>query len=268
MHPRLSVSTISSGALSLEEDVDLYRSLGVATVGLSLAKARARGYAATVAALRDVPWTVTSVCGVSLLTLADPAAWPAQQADLVEAARTAAALGASTLVVTTGAAGGLSWEQAADALCEVLAPVVEASAAAGVRLALEPTNALRLDVGFVQRFADAADLARDLGAGVCLELQACWMERGLDEAVRAAVDLVSVVQVSDYVVGSRCTPDRAVPGDGDMPLERLVGRILDAGYAGLFEIEILGPRVDAEGYGPAIARSVRWTGDLLDQLGC
>lgn len=268
MHPRLSVSTVSSGALSLEEDVDLYRDLGVTTVGLSLAKVRSRGYAATVAALRDAPWAVSSVCGVSLLTLAEPEAWPVQQADLVEAVRAAAALGAPTLVVTTGVAGGLSWEQAARALGEVLAPVVEAGADAGVRLALEPTNALRLDVGFVQRFADAAHLARELGAGVCLELQACWMERDLDAAVRAAVDLVSVVQVSDFVVGTRCTPDRAVPGDGHMPLERLVGGILDAGYAGLFEIEILGPRIDAEGYGPAIARSVRWTGDLLDRLGC
>jgi sugar phosphate isomerase/epimerase len=36
-----------------------------------------------------------------------------------------------------------------------------------------------------------------------------------------------------------------VPGDGDIPLARRVGELLAAGYAGAFEIEMVGPRIEA-----------------------
>ena len=62
------------------------------------------------------------------------------------------------------------------------------------------------------------------------------------------------VQVSDAVAGSVTTPDRAVPGDGDIPLESLLGRILEAGYQGAFDLEVIGPRIEQEGYASAIGR--------------
>jgi len=48
-----------------------------------------------------------------------------------------------------------------------------------------------------------------------------------------------------------------VPGDGDMPLASLLALIARAGYRGFIELEMLGPRIEAEGYEPAIARAIR-----------
>jgi sugar phosphate isomerase/epimerase len=62
--------------------------------------------------------------------------------------------------------------------------------------------------------------------------------------------------VSDFVVGTLTTPDRAVPGDGDIPLEHLLAQLLDAGYQGVFDLELIGPRIEAEGYEPAIRRGL------------
>ena len=64
----------------------------------------------------------------------------------------------------------------------------------------------------------------------------------------AAIDLIRLVQVSDFAVGTLATPDRLVPGDGDIPLARILGQVLDAGYAGVFDLELIGPKIDAEGY--------------------
>ncbi|MGB8363806.1 MAG: hypothetical protein ACLQUZ_06235 [Rhizomicrobium sp.] len=70
------------------------------------------------------------------------------------------------------------------------------------------------------------------------------------------------VQFSDYVYGDRTIPERAVPGDGAIPLDRLVGWVLDAGYTGAFDMELGGPRIRAEGE-LAAARRVRRLYDRL-----
>ena len=136
-----------------------------------------------------------------------------------------------------------------------MAPVLAESAARGVPFAIEHTNSLRVDVGFVHTLADAIDLARRLGTGVCMEINACWAERDLAATVRAGVDTLRLVQVSDFAVGTLSTPNRLVPGDGDIPLARILGDVLDAGYAGCFDLELIGPAIDAEGYETAVPPS-------------
>jgi sugar phosphate isomerase/epimerase len=176
-------------------------------------------------------------------------------------------LGSPMVVLTTGPAGSLTWEDAADSFAATMAPHVEAAAGAGVTLVLEHTNSLRADVGFVHTLRDAVDLARRIGLGVCLEVNACWGERDLAGTIRDGQDVLRLVQVSDYAVGTTSTPDRLVPGDGDIPLDRILGDVLAAGYQGLFELELVGPRIDAEGYASAITRSLEHLGALLTDLG-
>ena len=134
-------------------------------------------------------------------------------------------------------------------------------------LLVEPTNPLRVDISFVFWQRDAMDLARRAGTKVMLDLQSCWYERGLEEVVRRNIDLVGLTQISDYVIGTTRTGDRVVPGDGDVPLERLLAMVLDAGFEGSFDLEVMGPRVEAEGYPSAVRRSVERASDLLDRLG-
>ncbi len=66
-----------------------------------------------------------------------------------------------------------------------------------------------------------------------------------------------------FAVGTLSTPNRLVPGDGDIPLDRIVGTVLAAGYAGCFDLELIGPAIDAEGYEAAVPRAVARLTDLL-----
>jgi sugar phosphate isomerase/epimerase len=100
-----------------------------------------------------------------------------------------------------------------------------------------------------------------------MEINACWAERDLAATVRAGVDTLRLVQVSDFAVGTLSTPNRLVPGDGDIPLARIVGDVLAAGYAGCFDLELIGPAIDAEGYDTAIPRAVAATDALLRAAG-
>jgi sugar phosphate isomerase/epimerase len=81
------------------------------------------------------------------------------------------------------------------------------------------------------------------------------------------VPRAGLVQVSDYVLGDRALPGRAVPGDGTIPLERLLGQLLELGYEGMFDLELLGPRIDEEGHRAATARAAERTGEILTSLG-
>ena len=136
-----------------------------------------------------------------------------------------------------------------------------------MRLAVEPTNPLRTDVSFVHTVRDAVDLARMADMSVVVDFYSSWYERGLEEVVRENIDLVSLVQIDDYKLGTFDIPNRCAIGDGDIPVERLMGMLLDAGYEGAFDLEILGPQIEEEGYRAPIARSLERASEMLDRLG-
>src|SRR3546814_5618290 len=78
--------------------------------------------------------------------------------------------------------------------------------------------------------------------------------------------LTGLVQVSDYVLGDRTAPCRAVPGDGAIPLESVIGGILELGYDGLFDLELVGPRIAEEGAASACTRAAGYLSHLLTKL--
>ena len=267
MHPRISLSAISTFQWSLDDDLAFYERAGITAIGASLAKLEAAGIDAGARRLRDAGVQVTNLIGLGPFHLDDPDQWPSQR-DRVRAALDAAeAVSAECMILTTGPAGQLTWEDAADALEAALGPVIEDARARGLPFGLEHTNSLRVDVGFVHSLRDVVDLARRLGIGVCVETNACWAERGLHDTIRTGVDTFRVVQVSDFAIGTLSTPNRLVPGDGDIPLERILGQVLAAAYPGSFDLELIGPRIDDEGYEAACTRAVRELGALLERLG-
>lgn len=270
MHPRACVSAISTFDLTLDEDLDFWDRHGIGTVGVSVAKLERFGWPQGTQLVADAVGRglrVADLIGLGPFHLADPASWPRQQDRLARSIEAAAAVGAECLVFTTGPFAPLSWDEAADALDAALTPILATAASRGVRFALEHTNSLRVDVGFVHTLRDAIDLAGRLDVGVCMELNACWAERGLDETIRSGVDRIRLVQVSDFKVGTVASSQRLVPGDGDIPIARILRTLLDAGYAGVFELELIGDAIRAETYDAAVPRAVDALGSILTDLG-
>jgi len=264
MHPRLSVSAVSSWQWPLDEDLAFWAEAGIDHVGLSFRKLEEAGVNAAAARVRDAGLRVSNIVELGWWQLDDRTTWSRQQDRLLAAVGAAAPFGAC-LVLTTGPAGDLEWDAAAGALGEALEPVQHAATGADVELTMEHTSPLRLDLSFCTTARDGLDLARKLHAGLCLELNSCFAERDLKGTIAAAGEVLAHVQVSDFVIGSLSTPDRAVPGDGDIPLRSLLATILESGYGGAFELEMVGPRIEGEGYASAIRRGVALLDELLAQ---
>jgi sugar phosphate isomerase/epimerase len=264
VHPRLSVSAVSSWRWTLDEDLVFWQEAGVDHVGLSFRKLEEAGLDRAVERIRAAGVRVSNVVELGWWDLARETTWAAQQQRLGRAVDTAAELG-GCLVLTTGPALGIEWDDAAARFADALAPVRGAAATSGVVITVEHTGPLRLDLSFCTSLVDGVDLARRTGIGLCMEISSCFAERDLGRTIASAHDVIAHVQLSDFVVGSLCTPDRAVPGDGDIPLARILEDLRAAGYRGAFELELVGPRIEDEGYASAIVRGVTYLDALLGQ---
>jgi sugar phosphate isomerase/epimerase len=226
----------------------------------------AAGLSTSVARVRAAGLRVSSLIGVGPYRLDREEQWPGVFDALLPVIDAAAQLGAGCLVLTPGGAGSLRWEEAASRFTDLYGPVADAARARGVPFAIENTGWLRFENGFTTTLRDTVDLADTVGAGVCVEVNNCWMERDLTGVFARAADRFLVFQLSDYVEGTGRTPARAVPGDGMIPLRRIVTDVIAAGYRGPFEVEILGPAIDAEGVPAAVGRALTWCSSLLDEL--
>jgi sugar phosphate isomerase/epimerase len=261
MHPRICVNGMSTRTWTLAEELALYQSSGVKNATISFPKLAADPAGSVEAILKS---------GVRPALLGGNPATPLLGGlDVLKAPIDAArAMGCPAFYsVTGGAPEHMSTDEAYGALVEALAPVTAYARSKGVRIAIENNSIATRSHGFVHSLADAADLARDADLDICLEFQNCWYERRLPELFRENVDRIVMVQISDYRLGEELRLNRRVPGDGSIPLEWMIGRMLDAGYGGLFDIEILGPHIEAEGYAAAIGRSVDWLAERLARWG-
>jgi sugar phosphate isomerase/epimerase len=268
MHPRVSLHQVAFVTESTRAFIDHCRAIGVQHMTLATPVLTRPGdledAEQALAAGGPRASTVNHVFGV----------YPNLEQDsgeaathLLEAINITARLGGSAIYLISGGRGSLDWEQAAERFATLIAPCKAAAEAKGVRLLVENASTLNVDIHSAHTLPDAIRMAEIAGIGVCLELHACWMEGNLRENFRRAMPLTGLVQVSDYVLGDRTTPCRAVPGDGVIPLERLLGDILDAGYNGLFDLELVGPRIEAEGARPATTRAAEYLSELLTRLG-
>jgi len=268
MHPRISLHQVAFLAESTGRFMAQCRAIGARHVTLVTPRLMAPGELAEANAELVAGGPRVATVNHVFATFPNLAADAGTAAEKLAAAiDIAATLDAGAIYLLTGGRGSLDWEAAAEQFARLIAPCLDLARARGVRLLVENANALNTDIHIAHTLADTIRLAEIAGIGVCMDLHACWMEGDLAAQFRRALPMTGLVQVSDYVLGDRTTPCRAVPGDGVIPLERLIGQLLEAGYSGLFDLELVGPRIAAEGPAPASRRAAERLSEILVKLG-
>jgi len=77
-------------------------------------------------------------------------------------------------------------------------------------------------------------------------------------------DDIGLVQVSDFIPNQE-TVMRDVPGEGIVPIEKILDWILETGYNGLFDLELY--RRPSESAVNDTQRGVEWLSACLERLG-
>ena len=263
MHPSISINTLSLAAEGLGKQLDTVARLGARAASPDLEQVHDFGIPATARHLRDVRLEVAALTHRAF-TFATPAATAAGRERLMRTIDIAAQIGAKSIVLTTGERGDFTWPEAAARFAEAIAPCSQHARVAGITLGIEQPSHLYADESIAHRLSDSLRIADQAKISVTLDIFACWFDADIDEMIAAAGLRINLVQVSDYVYGDRGLPCRAVPGDGAVPLERLIPAIALSGFNGWFDLEIIGPRLQAEGQEPGLTRAASYIGSLLN----
>src|SRR6266404_1435097 len=271
MHERLSVHSVCFRDAGLRELASHWRDLGVRRISLYNGLIENEGLAAAQAALRSGRYEAETITHTFLpygqQLDAKGVSWETCQQKLNHLIADAKTLGARSIELFTGGHGALTWEDAVERFSGAVEPCVARAKSGGVALVIENTPPLYANMHLAHTLRDTVSLAELAGIGVCIDVFSCWTEAGLKQTIERAIPRTSLVQIGDYIFGDTATPGRAVPGDGNIPLTRILDWILRAGYRGTFEIEVVGPRIDKEGHFQATERAVKYVAETLRSLG-
>lgn len=266
VNARLSVDAMCSFNWSFDKDLALWRDMGVRHAGLLISK------------LGDHPagrMAELSSAGISCATLItesfelrDPESWDATRSAHRRAIDLVAGVGGHSIYFTPGRTTCLSWAEDLNRLADAVAPTVAYARESGILAAFEPS--IRTSVSFVTTLRDAIDVAERTGLSIVSDFGNMWMERDFRETLARAMPNVALMQIGDMVIGATGKPapgGRAHIGDGELPLHRMMQDVLDAGYSGVFDLEVVAANF-AQGYDePTLRKGIAAASKLLDEMG-
>jgi len=275
MHPRLSVNLAGSGepfgddfGMTLEQKLDAVVEYGYAWFGMlnnQLGNDEDE-WSRSSALISFHPARLAYLIHLNFFTLENRSAWEAERESLIRTVEAASSMGAQYVYGTSGPAGKLSFEEANAALAAAVEPLFARCRELGVDLLIETTNQLKQELNYATTLRDLAVLGEVTGLGLCPDLFQNWREPNLEEVARTVAPRSGMVQLSDWVPGTWSLPGRVVPGDGAIPLERVIAAFEQAGYSGFYDVEVLGPRLVEEGFG-AYRRAGEYLTGILEAVG-
>jgi sugar phosphate isomerase/epimerase len=246
--PRVSISQISTFSASFAGDLAAYSAAGLDGIGIwelklgdgadddELDAFRASGLESASA----VP-VVPSLLPLPLL------GGPEDPAERLEAMLASlhrlAPFTPSGIVCLSGTALGREPDEARRVVVDGLRQLAAEAQALGLKIAFEP---YQRDGGgkwtIVSTIPEALELIRDAGDSPALQLQFdvwhLWNTETLLDDIATHVERFAGVHVCDVRVPTRGWADRAAPGGGTASVPRILRALDEAGWDGLYDIEI------------------------------
>ncbi|NND49980.1 MAG: sugar phosphate isomerase/epimerase [Rhizobiales bacterium] len=195
--------------------------------------------------------------------LADRSSWEATRAMQRQTIDMAAAHNGHSIYFTSGRTATHDWNADLDLLAEAVAPTVAYGKESGVIAAFEPT--LRTSVSFCTTLADAIDVAERTGLGIVADFGNNWMERDLEQTLRRAMPHIALMQIDD--IDPAASGGRVHIGEGSLSLKRWLATVLDVGYGGVFDLEVVPADFTAETDETELRAGIMAASRLLDDLG-
>lgn len=267
---RCAMSEVTTYDWSFDQDVRGYAEAGFGAIGvwqnkltegpfvystIPLAPIPATRLEAAIHAVRDAGLGVSSlVCGGDY-TQPDPVLLERRIAHGRFAIDAVRRFEARCLVVIPGSLYGRTREEAMERCSRTLRLLSEVASEAGVRLAVEPLHPR--DTDFVNTLGDAVEMIERVdhqACGVFVDTWQLWETPDLFEEIRRAAGRIHGLHVADSPSIVRSNEDRVVPGEGVIPLVEIVGAVLDAGYDGWIDVELMSRELWALDYHDVLAR--------------
>jgi len=239
---RLSINQMTTPRWSLEEDLERYFQAGIPAIGLNWQKFNDDATPRDVERIREGSLPVSSLGWCGWFTGAGGQTYRDAMLDARRKLRVARQVGADCLLVIPGPQATHIRTHAARLTVDALSELCEAASDSSVRIAIQPMHALfRKGWSFLNTLEETLRLLERVGcqqAGMCFGTYHLWQEENLITRIPEALSRIALVQLSDWRDSPRCENDRAMIGEGRVPLRTIIGALEASGYRGYYEVEV------------------------------
>jgi sugar phosphate isomerase/epimerase len=250
---------------SLEDDVRRYVAAGFEGIGVWRRKLADYGEEAGVDLIAESGLRVTNLAWAGGFTGSDGRTLEESVQDAAHALRLAGALGAGCLVVYPGGRNNHILSHAERLLRGAIEQLLEYAADVEVAIALKPLHpACAMDWTFLTDLESTVAFVEQFDSPF-LKLAFDSYHFGHDRSALAnlaeIVPHLGIVQLGDRAAPHSIDQDRWPPGTGSLKLVELVDGLLDAGYVGDFDVELIGETIEYGCYDTVLQQSQEfWRG--------
>jgi len=258
---RLSMNEITTFRWSFEEDVERYIAAEIDGIGVWRQKLSDFGEEKGAELLADSPLAVSCLLWAGGFTGSDGRSYRDSVQDAMDAIRLAADLEAGCLVVYSGARAGHTHNHARRLFRSALAELAPVAAEQRVVLAIEPMHeGCAAEWTFLTDLDETLETIHAIGSDqlkLVFDLYHLGQNRTILDRVPEIAPLAAVVQLGDAREPPRGEQNRCRLGEGSVPLDEIVAALLEAGYDGFFDVELLGEDVEDADYADLIEHAKR-----------
>jgi sugar phosphate isomerase/epimerase len=245
--PKFGVSEFTTNPQSFEDDAALYADLGVSYIEVVEDKLDTKRLEEQMALLKTKnlhvgSWQPSVRTLFPSQTQPEPKPIPERMARFRQTVeRLAPYAPAAPFVTNTGIPPSGNVQQVFDTAVREYAALADFAAGHGARIALEPLNASIANIeSAIWTVAQAMEIIEAVGRdnfGLCLDTWNIWQNADIEREIIRAGPRIFVVQVSDWRT-PRSFQDRLIPGQGTIPLARLLHAVRETGFDGPYSVEI------------------------------
>lgn len=248
----IAVNQLSTIRWEMSEDAQAYAAHGFKGIGLFRPKVEDFGIERTVELLTELDLSVTSLSWAGGFTGSDGRGFDDAVRDAMGAVTDAANLRANTLIVLAGGRNNHIKKHAHRTLCEALAKVSIVAEEFGVRLSLEPFHpGCGNEWSFINDLESTLNILDSVGSpnlGLVLDTYHVGMDEELFAWLPHVCEHLHLLQLGDGRHSPLGEMNRCLLGEGCVPINSIVHALLDQGYAGPIEAEVIGEDVEPLDY--------------------
>lgn len=262
----IAVNQLSTIRWELGEDAQAYAAHGFQGIGLFRPKVEDFGIERCVELLTELNLSVTSLSWAGGFTGSDGRGFDDAVRDAMGAVTDAANLRAETLIVLAGGRNNHIQKHARRTLCEALAKVSIVAEEFGVRLSLEPFHpGCGSEWSFINDLESTLNILDSVGSpnlGLVLDTYHVGMDDEILGWLPHVCEHLHLLQLGDGRHSPLGEMNRCLLGEGCVPIQSIVHSLLEQGYQGPIEAEVIGEDVEPLAYEHVLDH----TRDYLDQF--
>ncbi len=256
---RLSISELTTYRWPFEEDVRHYQEAGIDAIGVWRHKLSDFGEERAVELIHDSGLKVSSLLWAGGFTGSEGRSYRESIGDACDALRLAQALDTHCLILHSGGRAGHTHNHARRLLKNAISEIRPLAEEFGITLALEPMAAESAGQWtFLTDLDDTVALVQEIDSPrvkLVFDTYHFGHLEPLVERLEEYVPLIEIVHLADARTPPDVEQNRCPLGEGVVPLEHIINKLISADFPGYFEVELMGEEIEAADYEDLISHS-------------